>query len=344
MADFSAQPAGAVAAEAEWNADGLAICRSADSVPLPILSAVLAQSDDCIKVIATDGRLLFMSRNGQGAMEIGDFSRVSNRFWWELWPAASEGQLRAAVEAGRAGRTSRLEAFCPTAKGTPKWWDVTVSPVLGDDGRVSCLVATSRDITTHAHDRERLSVVAQEMRHRVKNAFAISAAMTKLFARQEPEHQAFAASVAERLQTLATVQSALMDRHSDDDGPSAILDAVFAAFQADNCDVDTSGVPAVTVSSNVAQTLGLVFGEFATNSLKHGALGAGGRIAVHGNAEGGQLHLRWDEERASSAEKPLHSGQAGMSIIERMVAVMGGKISHRVTDSGFHAELSLPLK
>ena len=41
----------------------------------------------------------------------------------------------------------RFQGFCPTAKGTPKWWDVIVSAVHDAAGQPIRFVSVSRDIT-----------------------------------------------------------------------------------------------------------------------------------------------------------------------------------------------------
>ncbi len=121
------------------------------------LRSVLDASLDCIKVIGLDGRLAYMNANGLCVMEIDDFSQVANACWWDLWPAGAANDIKIAVDAGRKGQPTRFEAFCPTAKGTPKWWDVSVSPVQDENGRVTHLVSISRDITDRKRAEEALA-------------------------------------------------------------------------------------------------------------------------------------------------------------------------------------------
>ncbi|MDL2358023.1 MAG: ATP-binding protein, partial [Pseudomonadota bacterium] len=105
------------------------------------------QSPDCIKIMDGDGSLQAMNRNGQCAMEIDDFSAVHGQLWSGMWPAATRTKLEAALECARSGVPGHFDAFCPTVKGTPKWWDVLITPITGSDGQVSHLLAVSRDIT-----------------------------------------------------------------------------------------------------------------------------------------------------------------------------------------------------
>ncbi|MDT7934932.1 MAG: PAS domain-containing protein [Sphingomonadaceae bacterium] len=112
-----------------------------------LLRSILDSSVDCIKVIERDGTLSFMNANGLCAMEIDHPQSVLGRPWRELWPKDAGEQLNEAIAAGLNGEPTRFEAYCPTAKGTPRWWDVTVSPLREASGEVSRLVAVSRDVS-----------------------------------------------------------------------------------------------------------------------------------------------------------------------------------------------------
>ena len=121
------------------------------------LRSVLDASTDCVKVVDADGRVAFMNENGLRAMEIDGLHAVAGADWASFWPEESQPRVRAALAAALAGRPDRFEAFCPTAKGTPKWWDVAVAPVRDDAGSVRRIAAVSRDIsaTRAAQDGQR---------------------------------------------------------------------------------------------------------------------------------------------------------------------------------------------
>jgi PAS domain S-box-containing protein len=112
-------------------------------------------SPDCVKILDVQGRLCQMNRNGRRAMEIADLDVLRGKPWRMFWPPEARGSIDAAVRAAGAGRTSRFSAFCPTARGTAKWWDVTVNPVLDDDASVVAILSVSRDITALQEATER---------------------------------------------------------------------------------------------------------------------------------------------------------------------------------------------
>ncbi|HEX7987712.1 MAG TPA: PAS domain S-box protein, partial [Duganella sp.] len=126
--------------------------------------SIFENSPDCVKILGVDGSLLAMNVNGQCVMEIDDFGAVCGAMWPALWPEAGREQVHRALAAARAGGIGHFEAFCPTAKGTPKWWDVVVSPLLGGDGTLQGLLSISRDITQRRAADERERKLATKLR------------------------------------------------------------------------------------------------------------------------------------------------------------------------------------
>ena len=109
--------------------------------------SVLASSPDCMRVLDLDGALVFKSCPGRCALDADDTGRRCGNDWIERWPVAGAGRLRDAIGEAKAGRSARFTGFCPNPNDTPKWWDVSVSPIPGPDGRPVRLLAVSRDVT-----------------------------------------------------------------------------------------------------------------------------------------------------------------------------------------------------
>lgn len=99
------------------------------------------------EVLDLDGRLIFMNGPGMRMMEVDDFATVRDQPFESVWPATVAPLVRGAVEAALAGKSTRQILFGPTAKGTPRWWELTISPIRSADGRVSRVLALSHDVT-----------------------------------------------------------------------------------------------------------------------------------------------------------------------------------------------------
>jgi len=108
---------------------------------------IIESSTDCIKVLDLDGNLLFMSSGGQHLLEIDDIDPYLNASWIDFWQPEDRPRVREAIAAARAGSIGKFQAFCPSAKGDARWWDVITTPICNADGQPEQLLSVSRDIT-----------------------------------------------------------------------------------------------------------------------------------------------------------------------------------------------------
>ncbi|OLY92451.1 PAS domain S-box-containing protein [Cnuella takakiae] len=133
---------------------------------------ILESSPDCIKIIDTEGRMISMSHQGLCLMELDDFCQVASQYWWDLWPEESRDTIKASVAKALKGQSTQFQAFCPTAKGTPKWWDVVVSPVHNTQGGITEIISVSRDITYQHRYQQSIDASEKRFRSTFENAQA----------------------------------------------------------------------------------------------------------------------------------------------------------------------------
>ncbi len=107
---------------------------------------LLDATDDCIKILSLDGRLVSMSPNGRKALAIADFAAVEGADWLAFWQGEDRLRARAALDAARAGGRGTFTGSY-AVEGRPRWWDVVVTPIAGRDGAPERLLAVSRDVT-----------------------------------------------------------------------------------------------------------------------------------------------------------------------------------------------------
>lgn len=130
------------------------------------LRGVMRGSPDCIKVLDLQGHLQWMSENGLSAMEVEKMEIIRNADWLSFWPdAATRQQAAEALRVARQGGVGKFQGACPTLAGTPKWWDVVVTAIQDDDGKVRALLSVSRDVTERQKAEDALK--RSEERHRV---------------------------------------------------------------------------------------------------------------------------------------------------------------------------------
>ncbi|MGY2894765.1 ATP-binding protein [Deinococcus sp. UYEF24] len=120
------------------------------------LQAIVDGSSDCIKVLDLNGYLLSMNAGGMETMEIDDFSSCHSTLWPEFWKGEARTQVQQALEAARNGETVNFEGPADTFLGTPRWWEVRVSPIRDHSGEVTRLLAIARDVTARRNAEQRL--------------------------------------------------------------------------------------------------------------------------------------------------------------------------------------------
>lgn len=328
--------------------EGTAETRDPDAVDflrasgLPLSSVVLAlfdQSDDCIKVLDIEGNLKFMNCNGRQSMEVDDFGTIAGCSWDAMWPTDSQAAVNDAVAQAKLGQSSRFEAFCPTAKGTPRWWDVSVSPILSPGGKVEAILSSSRNITSRKINEQSMETMLKEMQHRLRNAYAVGSAIVSMSARENPAIADYAASVSSRLASVAEIQSAMVD--VKDVSITDVLTRIVEAFD-DRGVATLSALPDIRLDESEARALALVVSELCANSLKHGALSGRGVVSISGQLDGQQLHIDWIEHHSTQRDGPVRTSSGlGKGIMSTMLKIIGGTIESSVLRHGYRARLSI---
>ena len=144
---------------------------------IPTLARVLDRSPDCVKLLDLEGRLVWMNANGICAMEIDDFEEgYVGKPWSELWPPSAAARVNTALSQSMAEGISTFTDLCPTAKGTRRWWDVTVHAAADEDGRTVGYLSISRDVTERENQiaamesrgRRDAAQAAQQLHHRLR--------------------------------------------------------------------------------------------------------------------------------------------------------------------------------
>ncbi len=131
---------------------------------------LLDSGSDCIKIIDTNGRLLFMGSGGQRLLEISDIRPYLNQSWIDFWRKEDRPMIKEALNRAIQGDTRTFEGYCPTVTGRSKWWSVSISPIYEQNGDVCRLLSVSRDITERKETEEALRKSEQNYRAYVDNS------------------------------------------------------------------------------------------------------------------------------------------------------------------------------
>lgn len=241
------------------------------------LRGVLAGCGDCIKVLDLQGRLQFMSEGGKRVMEVDDFAGLKGCPWPEFWTGEGGIQARRAVASAKQGTVARFQGAANTPRGTPKYWDVQVSPINGPDGKPTHLLSISRDITEEWRARnelkealERQRMLTEELQHRIKNTLAMVSAIANQTMRGDDIAAARDAFTA-RLMTLNHAHDLLTKTSWASASMLEVIEAALAPHRSGQGRIRVQG-PAVRLDSKQALAISLAVHELATNAAKYGAL------------------------------------------------------------------------
>lgn len=124
--------------------------------------SILESAPDCMGVLDLQGNVHFLNGPGLQVLEIDDFGEFEGRPWANVWPKSSRANIENALQVAREGAVARFSGFCPTAKGTPKWWDVSVSPILAPEGGPTRLLVAARDMTSAKSVQDALEQARRE--------------------------------------------------------------------------------------------------------------------------------------------------------------------------------------
>ena len=306
------------------------------------LAKAFEQSVDCVKLLSPDGSILWMNPNGQCAMEIDNFNAVRGLQWASLWPAESKETIEQSLAVEGDGEITRFAAFCPTAKGNPRWWDVSVSPVEDELGRHIGFLSVSRDVTAAERAKQAALLANKEIQHRLGNTLAVVSALLIGFARGTPDREIFAKEMQKRLIALNSVQKLFSG-----DQPSCRVDGLMAAltapFEGSNTPLTVSIVSSVAIDRGQADAIALVMGELVVNSIKHGALGKSGTVHIDVSEDQGYLKVLWHETLKELVTARSREGGQGLSLIRDIVASREGILETEWQDAGLIVTITFKI-
>ncbi len=154
---------------------------STPALPAPDVEAlcrqILENSQDCIKLLDRQGRLLWMNTPGARLLDLAGPPPLGAP-WLDFWHGAAREAAEAALHTAMAGGTGRFTGPCATFSGRMKWWSVVVAPASPDGP----LVSVSRDVTDLAAALDEQNALAAAERAARDDADRANAAKDELLA------------------------------------------------------------------------------------------------------------------------------------------------------------------
>jgi two-component sensor histidine kinase len=190
------------------------------------------------------------------------------------------------------------------------------------------------DVTERKLAEEAREMIANEMAHRVKNLFAIAAALTGISARSTATTAEMYRDLTQRLAALSRAHDLVRPVLSQPK-EAAVLGELLAVLLGPYDDEGAIGarvqvcVPDLLVGEASATTLALVVHELATNSIKYGALSKEtGTVAVSCTAQDSEVVIMWTEKGGPPIRASNKPSGFGSQLVTRSVSSqLGGTIA-----------------
>jgi two-component sensor histidine kinase len=224
--------------------------------------------------------------------------------------------------------------------------DFVYAPILDSNGATSGIFVEGVDVTDHIYNEDRLRLINEELRHRVKNTLAVVSAIATQTFRGSNDTTALTAFQG-RLGAFAKAHDALAVEHGTKASIEQVIEGALAPHRTGEGRFSISGPP-VILGSKQAVALAMAVHELGTNAIKYGALSiASGRIDITWQQTQVDrlptFQFRWQEKHGPPVSKPSRKG-FGSRLIGRLIeGDFGGEVDLNYQPSGVICRVSAPM-
>lgn len=179
------------------------------------------------------------------------------------------------------------------------------------------------DITDRREREERLSLLTQELTHRIKNIFTVVSAMTSFAAKADPAASARLDELRQRFHAMSVAYTLVISAPGEADATDlgSLARRLFAPYgDADRIRIE---VPDLPLGPKAASSVALVLHELATNSAKYGALSSEGRVRFRVGTEAESVTFLWEEEGGPRLDGAPGSAGFGFRLIRACLDTLG---------------------
>ncbi len=225
--------------------------------------------------------------------------------------------------------------------------DFVYAPILDGNGEASGIFVEGVDVTDHIHNEDRLRLINEELRHRVKNTLAVVSAIATQTFRGSNDDTALTAFQG-RLGAFAKAHDALAAEYGTKASVDQIIEGALAPHRTGEVPLLGSGPP-VILGSRQAVALAMAVHELGTNAIKYGALSnASGRVDITWQQTAIDtspiFQFRWQEKDGPPVANPSRKG-FGSRLIDRIIeGDFGGEVELSYQATGVVCEVTAPMQ
>lgn len=234
--------------------------------------------------------------------------------------------------------------------GSFRWMLARGMPLRGANGEIERWFGTSTDIHTLKVSEEQRDVIAKELKHRIKNIFAVVASLISLSSRTRPaEIKTYAEELRSRFTALSRVYDFVDARqfdlkHQDGDRISMLelLRVLVEPYKSLTGD-DRIAVcgDELTIRSLAGTALALTVHELATNAVKYGALSTpSGSVEMRLTVNDDDVLFQWNERNGPAVNAAPESLGFGSKLIGSLCAAqLGSSVQYDWALDGLKASI-----
>lgn len=187
-------------------------------------------------------------------------------------------------------------------------------------------------------------LVSLDLRHRLKNVYAVVGGVLSLSARAHPEARPFIDGLRHRIAALEAAHAYLEDSPAAEQPTvMGLLRLLVAPFNGELKTFTVCGRDAA-MTSGPGATLALIVRELATNSVKYGALSAeGGHVEISCSEDRGHYTILWRETGGPAIAGSPAEG-FGAYLIARTAAMAGFSVERKWRADGLEAVIVIPVE
>jgi len=247
----------------------------------------------------------------------------------------------------RGERVDHFETRRCRKDGTLIDISLVISPIRNAKGVIVGASKIARDITERRLAQERQELLMGEMRHRVKNLFALAGAIVSISARSAGSIDAVLQTIQSRLASLARAHELTMAGASEEqtgEAETRLLAVIRTVLEpyASGGRIKIEGEDP-QVGRKAISNIALILHELATNAAKYGSLSVPeGCLDVQVWSDEDLVHLSWIEKNGPEPSL-VDRGGFGSRLERGLVNALEAEIQRDWLPHGLSVLLSIPL-
>lgn len=275
-------------------------------------------------------------------------------------PQTDQDLLRKVRESLLKWQPIRVEVVNYRKDGSEFLVDLSLFPIIGEQGARSYWMGVQRDVTEQRQAERKIleslrlkDMLLREIHHRIKNNLQLVSSLLELQMSDHPDRELvepFVTVSQNRIEAMALVHEHLYKSDNPesvamDEFIVTLVDHLHGAFQTVGIEC-TASCDRVLVPVDMAIPFGLILNELVTNAIKHAFPGIPkGRVTVRFTRTGREILVEVEDDGIGLPEEVSvgEQGALGLRLVRLLTQQIKGTVGLDRTVPGTRATVRVPL-